>query len=99
MANMEPMMVAIEQYENTKMRSDRHFVQAAQAMKYCFREICGKALVPFSDEISIKVDEIIEEIKLGIMLEIKAEKILKDIPHSEKQEGGHADITNQEKVV
>ena len=83
MANLENMTDAIEQYENERIRADIHFSQAAQVMKHCFQDICTKAGVQYSDEYSVKLDGIIEDIKMGVMLEIRAERLRGNIQHAE----------------
>ena len=88
MADLKNTTDAIEQYENIRLRADIHFKQAAQVMKNCLRDICGKAGVPYSDEYSVKMDGIIEDIKTGVALEIRAEALLSKIPHTDKEAGG-----------
>ena len=75
MADLKNTADAIEQYENIRLRADIHFNQAAQVMKNCLRDICSKAGVPYSDEYSVKMDGIIEDIKTGVALEIRAEQL------------------------
>ena len=74
-ANLKNLTNAIEGYENEMLRAERHFAQAARVMEYCLQDICTKAGIPYSDEYSVKMDGIIEDIKMGVMLEIRVEQL------------------------
>lgn len=83
MERLEKIEYTAEQYEIEKTKAERHYEQAAHTLKYYFRELWEQAGLKFSGDNEAEIEGIIEDIKQGIVFEVKAEMLKEKIPEAQ----------------